>query len=410
MLPEQLRESLSNLHVEKLQEAFDKLVESKVQSQIALAVKSAESNFDAQVNERLEKLVQKMEECHTANFVKTYNALNERVKAMRENYEKRIELLKEKAKSVISSQKRDIKRANGRRVYEQQKIVKNNAKMLHVKDAQAKQAVVDVIGIYENRLHKTGKLALEAMKSVKHHYERKVMNEARKFKRQLVESVESFVNHNVDSLVPYEDIRKAMKNTTAMQVVESLKNVLAVDAVAKMEVIKAPLNEAAQIITESKHTNKKLLNENNKLRATIQQKERELQRQLNESNAKIAKAKKIIAENKRVAFLNERLATLPSLEQRNFVKNVMANQPIEFIKENWDYTVKQFRTRMNNEKAVLAEKANAERKSRRIVEVSRRRLTEASRSVREAKQQQLNENANPTNALIATIINDNKDF
>lgn len=110
---------------------------------------------------------------------------------------------------------------------------------------------------------------------------------------------------------------------------------------------------------------------------------------MNESKAQLNKARAALKEAKRIAYLNEKLSTIPSTEQRQFVKNIMADQPIEFIKENWEYTVKQYRTRKQSENDVLAERAKAERKSRQLTEVSRRRLTEAARNVRENRERQV---------------------
>lgn len=63
----------------------------------------------------------------------------------------------------------------------------------------------------------------------------------------------------------------------------------------------------------------------------------------------------------------------------------------------------------------MAERAKAERKSKQMAEISRRRLTEASRSVREAKaeRQQMNETTtqetgrSQIDALIDQITSDN---
>ena len=92
------------------QEAFDKLVESKVNEQIATAVKSAEVSLDAALTERMQKLVTKLDENAKINLVKVVNKLNEnhqaeiadvkakavkRINEMRENANKAIATLKE---------------------------------------------------------------------------------------------------------------------------------------------------------------------------------------------------------------------------------------------------------------------------------------------------------------------------
>ena len=77
LLPKELLEAVSENGLATLQEAFDKLVESKVSEQIATAVKSAEVSLDVALTERLEKLVAKLDENAKINLVKVVNKLNE---------------------------------------------------------------------------------------------------------------------------------------------------------------------------------------------------------------------------------------------------------------------------------------------------------------------------------------------
>ena len=77
LLPKELLEAVSETGLATLQEAFDKLVESKVSEQIATAVKSAEVSLDAALTERMQKLVTKLDENAKINLVKVVNKLNE---------------------------------------------------------------------------------------------------------------------------------------------------------------------------------------------------------------------------------------------------------------------------------------------------------------------------------------------
>ena len=110
LLPKELLEAVSENGLATLQEAFDKLVESKVSEQIATAVKSAEVSLDAALTERMQKLVAKLDENAKINLIKVVNKLNEnhqaemadvkakavkRINEMRENANKAIATLKE---------------------------------------------------------------------------------------------------------------------------------------------------------------------------------------------------------------------------------------------------------------------------------------------------------------------------
>lgn len=77
LLPKELLEAVSENGLATLQEAFDKLVESKVSEQIATAVKSAEVSLDAALTERMQKLVAKLDENAKINLVKVINKINE---------------------------------------------------------------------------------------------------------------------------------------------------------------------------------------------------------------------------------------------------------------------------------------------------------------------------------------------
>lgn len=412
LLPEALRESLTELHVEKLQEAFDAAVEKKVQNQIAIAVKAAEADFDAQVNERLERLVTKMEEANKADMGRVMKSLNERVQSMKSAYEKRISSLVEQAKTVISEKQKLVKEANTKTRKAQSNLIKENGiakrhlvESLAAKDEEAKRGVISVAKHFRNQIKEDRQMAVSAMRSMKKYYTESVRKDSQKFKNTLIESIGAYLDREIEKRVPYESIVEACRNRSAMKLVESLRDVLCVDAASTMEVIKAPINEARQMITESENKNAELLTENQKLHEMIAEKNELIEKQMNESKEQIAKAKAALKEAKRVSFLNEKLSTLPSTEQRQFMKNIMASQPIEFIKENWDYATKQYRARVQKENGILAERAKAQRQSSQMAEVSRRRLTEASRSVREAKaeRQRVNENVTTKNQIDSLI-------
>lgn len=147
------------------------------------------------------------------------------------------------------------------------------------------------------------------------------------------------------------------------------------------------------MIASAKRQNKRLVKESVLAKKTAARRENALRKQLNEAKAIVAKkdeekrnlianAKKQINEAKRIAYLNEKLATIPSKEQREYVKRVMANQPVEFIKENFDYTLKKHRESLLRENDILAERAKAVRKSKAIPEVSRRRLAAINEAAR----------------------------
>ena len=299
LLPKELLEAVSENGLATLQKAFDKLVESKVSEQIATAVKSAEVSLDAALTERMQKLVAKLDENAKINLVKVVNKLNENHQA---------EMADVKAKAV--------KRINEMR---------------------------------EN--------ANKAIATLKESYEVKTAQEADTFRESITRELGKFIVENVDKCIPYEQIQSAVKNTKAMELLESFKQLLNFEEVYNSEALKRPILEAYNRIEDGRKEINSLNEENESLKAEL------------------AEAKAVIAEAERKAYLAKRLAEIPSKDQRMFVERVLEKASLQFIKDNFEYTVKQYRTNSLKENAVLAERTRANAKSQQIAAHSRKELS-----------------------------------
>ena len=322
LLPKELLEAVSETGLATLQEAFDKLVESKVSEQIATAVKSAEVSLDAALTERMQKLVTKLDENAKINLVKVVNKLNENHQA---------EMADVKAKAV--------KRINEMR---------------------------------EN--------ANKAIATLKESYENKAAQEAEMFRESITKELGKFIVENVDKCIPYEQIQSAVKNTKAIELLESFKQLLNFEEVYNSEALKRPILEAYTRIENGKKEISSLNEENESLKAEL------------------AEAKAVIAEAERKAYLAKRLAEIPSKDQRMFVERVLEKASLQFIKENFEYTVKQYRTNSLKENAIIAEKTRANAKSKQIAEHSRKELskimTESKQPVAKKVSKPMNESNN----------------
>lgn len=299
LLPQELQEAIKPEKLAVLQEEFDKLVESKVNSQIAVAVKAAEVSFDNAASERLEKIVIKLDESNKIALKKVYEKLMN-------SHKKEMKALKESAISVIKRNKKT----------------------------------------YQN-----------ALANLKEKYEVEAAVEADKFRKTVVEKLNEFVISQIDKRMPYKQIREAVRNNQAMELLESFKSILNFNEFYASKELKKPILEAHQMITESQ-----------KKEQFLTEKNASLEKELKESKA-------AIAEYERQAYLASKLAEVPSKEQRDFVKRVLENAPIDFIKKNFDYTLKNYRTTILKENATLAERAKGEAKSKKIAEISRKRLS-----------------------------------
>lgn len=322
LLPKELLEAVSENGLATLQEAFDKLVESKVSEQIATAVKSAEVSLDAALTERMQKLVTKLDENAKINLVKVVNKINE-------NHQAEMSAVKAKA----------VKRINEMR---------------------------------EN--------ANKAIANLKESYENKAAQEAEMFRESITKELGKFIVENVDKCIPYEQIQSAVKNTKAMELLESFKQLLNFEEVYNSEALKRPILEAYTRIENGKKEISSLNEENESLKAEL------------------AEAKAVIAEAERKAYLAQRLAEIPSKDQRMFVERVLEKASLQFIKDNFEYTVKQYRTNSLKENAVLAERTRANAKSQQIAAHSRKELskmmTESKQPVAKKVSKPMNESNN----------------
>ena len=335
LLPKELLEAVSEGGLATLQEAFDKLVESKVSEQIATAVKSAEVSLDAALTERMQKLVTKLDENAKINLVKVVNKINENHQA---------EMADVKAKAV--------KRINEMR---------------------------------EN--------ANKAIATLKESYENKAAQEADMFRESITKELGKFIVENVDKCIPYEQIQSAVKNTKAIELLESFKQLLNFEEVYNSEALKRPILEAYNRIEDGKKEISSLNEENESLKAEL------------------AEAKAVIAEAERKAYLAKRLAEIPSKDQRMFVERVLEKASLQFIKENFEYTVKQYRTNSLKENAVLAERTRANAKSQQIAAHSRKELsrmmTEGKKpAIEKSSKKPLNES---NNSWLSKLVKDWKD-
>lgn len=207
---------------------------------------------------------------------------------------------------------------------------------------------------------------------VKRFYNNDVKRESIKFKKELIESISNYIDEKVDKMLPTKQIRKAIKNNTAMQVLESIKKVLAVDEAAAIEVCRKPFVEST-----------KIMNEQGKLIESLEQRNAELQNQLTEAA--------------REAYLNEKTATLTE-DAKNFVRKTLEGASLEYIKENFDYTLRHYKDSLARDKEALAKKTMNERAKMRK-QVARIQLTESRKPVAQKPT-----DLNPHKALASEII------
>ena len=165
-------------------------------------------------------------------------------------------------------------------------------------------------------------------------YENLLTEDANNFKSQLVESISDYLDAYLEEAVPADEIKEAVRNKKAITVLENLRSHLAVDAGLQKESIKEAILDGRNQINEASNKLESIVAEN----ATLQY----------ELNA--IKANLVIEQ--RTQNLDE--------QQKKYIKKVFSNKSPEFIKENFDYTLKLFDKKSNNRLEYLKEEALTE--------------------------------------------------
>lgn len=167
-------------------------------------------------------------------------------------------------------------------------------------------------------------------------YEREQQGDLIRFKKQLTESVSAYLEEFLNESIPAKDIEQAVKNKTAMNVLENLRKVFAIDSA----VMKESVSDA---ILQGKTELDKLRNENASLKNDL----------------------KVITEEKNNTqvklFLEGKTSKYPE-SKKNFIKKALGDKSLTFIKENFDYTVRLFEKQEKKQLEVIKEEALQNRK------------------------------------------------
>lgn len=214
------------------------------------------------------------------------------------------------------------------------------------------------------------------LKKVRSYYNDKVQKDADKFKLKLMESVSAYIDKQLNKAIPYDALKVAFKNNTAMKVLESLKAVLGVAnaATCAKQYFKKPILEAKEKLISYNKKCKKLTETANNL-----------QRELNES--------------KKHAYLEEKLKGLDE-DSANFMRRTMKNASMEFIKENFNFALDRHKEKVAEEKENLKQRALSNPKRKQVQSVSRSMLIENAKPNR-------HDFMSGIDGLISDVLNDN---
>lgn len=169
------------------------------------------------------------------------------------------------------------------------------------------------------------------LKKLAKHYNKVINEDANKFKGDLIRSISLYLETYIDKAIPAEAVTEAVKNKTAVKVLENLRNILAVDNALSKDSIRGAIADGKTKIDA-----------------------------LTEQVKKIETEKKLLSEQlentKREVLLEQKTANMPAAK-KDYIKRVLGDKSVEFINENFEYTVTLLEKKKRQEATVLKEQA-----------------------------------------------------
>jgi hypothetical protein len=166
-------------------------------------------------------------------------------------------------------------------------------------------------------------------------YETELNEGAVEFKETLVESISNYIEEYIDEVIPAESILEATQNKEALNVLNNLRNTLAVDSSLMAESVKEAIVEGKTEIDE--------------LKAEIAE--------LKQNNQTLTES---YNDAKSAAFLESRTAKFND-KKATYLKKVLSDKSPRFIEENFEYTARLFDRKEEEQLAVIREEAISQR-------------------------------------------------
>lgn len=167
-------------------------------------------------------------------------------------------------------------------------------------------------------------------------YESELESGASEFKTTLVESISDYLEEYIDEALPSESILEATQNRTAMEVLNNLRKVLAVDSSLMSESVKEAVLDGKAQIDELRGDLEKVQKENTLLKEAY-----------NKTKADL--------------LLESKTSKLPA-KKAEYLRKVLGDKTPKFIEENFEYTAKLFDKKETERLEVIKEEAFTNRK------------------------------------------------
>ena len=177
----------------------------------------------------------------------------------------------------------------------------------------------------------------EKLKLVIEKYEKALNEEAKNFQEDLVENISNYIDVYLEEKIPSESVAEAVKNTKAVKVLEGLRNHLAVDSALEKQSIKSAVIDGKNQINEASSKLESVTKEN-------------------------AVLKEELDAIKTSLVIEQKTANLDTREKK-YMKKALQGKSLEYINENYDYTLKLFKRKESDRLETLKEEALSSREN-----------------------------------------------
>tara|TARA_X000001316_G_C921377_1_gene35756 strand:+ start:1227 stop:2087 length:861 start_codon:yes stop_codon:yes gene_type:complete len=177
----------------------------------------------------------------------------------------------------------------------------------------------------------------EKLKVVIEKYEKALNEEAKNFQEDLVENISNYIDVYLEEKIPSETVAEAVKNTKAVKVLEGLRNHLAVDSALEKQSIKSAVIDGKNQINEASSKLESVAKEN-------------------------AVLKEELDAIKTSLVIEQKTANLDTREKK-YMKKALQGKSLEYINENYDYTLKLFKRKESDRLETLKEEALSSREN-----------------------------------------------
>ena len=175
----------------------------------------------------------------------------------------------------------------------------------------------------------------QKLKVIVDRYKTALNEEAGELKESLVDNISRYLELYVEDLIPVKQVNEAVTNKRATDILQELRNLLAVDGALEKTSIRDAVMDGKAQINEASTRLESVSEENSKLRGKLHSVEAKL-------------------------LLEQKLQGYPD-NKKQYVKKILGNKSPKFITENFKYTVQLFE---KAEEDRLDEMSNQAKRSR----------------------------------------------